>query len=177
MLHDYDHLADSSPGDRMQEFARANGVLALDQATGRCQCGCQASTAPKSRFLPGHDAKLKSKLMRAAAADVSVQRFDGATPGPAPAMEVARQYGWEAQVEKGADRIRRRSNTPLAAEKRLLKQVDAGREGWTLERTARWGETRRMAAVWKNDASGRIEVHYVTPEGEIAIAPLTPNGA
>jgi hypothetical protein len=46
-----------------------------------CACGCGAKIAPPSRFKPGHDARLKAKVMRVVRgeADPSEVPADGAT--------------------------------------------------------------------------------------------------
>lgn len=50
--------------------------------TGRV-CGCGCGRPVKRRFLPGHDAKLKSRLVKEAR--------DGSTA----ALDELRRYGWE----------------------------------------------------------------------------------
>ena len=43
--------------------AKRVAVIAVESKA--CECGCRALTGKGSRFLPGHDAKLKSKLRKA----------------------------------------------------------------------------------------------------------------
>ena len=48
--------------------ARVPGCkVAIKLEASPCGCGCGATARPGSRFLPGHDAKLKSRLRKAAA--------------------------------------------------------------------------------------------------------------
>lgn len=167
MVQDYDPRADSSP-DIPESIRAAYPGLIIAQHPGVCQCGCGTRQTRKTRFLPGHDAKLKGKLQRAVAADVAVHEIgqDGEVH-TTPAIDVARYYGWETIVQKGADRIVARSQTPLAAEKRLAKLVLDGREGFTLLEHSRWDQTGRSIALWREESTGVTEATYVTSEGTI----------
>lgn len=166
MMHDYDPAADSSP-DIPASLRDAYPGLILRAAEGTCGCGCGANVARKARFRPGHDAKLKGRLQRAAAARVSVHEIgpDGSVNSTS-ALDVARFYGWEAIVAKGAERIVARSSTPIAAEKRLMRIAQDGREGYELLETSRWDKTGRLLTTWRR-ADGAAEAMYVTPEGTI----------
>ena len=162
MLHDYDPSADSSPG--------AGGLypgLALLVDSELCQCGCTTAQPSKADFLPGHDARLKGKLQRAMAADVAIHLLrDGLVLECTPAG-LAAERGWSEIVAKGADRIRRRSRTPVAAEKRLARIVEDRRDSeYTLEHFGRWDQTGRAVAVWTLPGGTR-ETQYVTPDGEL----------
>lgn len=167
MLHDYDPTADSSPG--IPETVRAAYPgLVLHIPPGACNCGCEQPRSGKAKFRPGHDAKLKGKLQRAVAAEVEVHELgpDGSVQSTG-AIEVARFYGWEKIVQKGADRIIARSQTPIAAEKRLYRLAEEGREGYTLLEKSRWEETGRLLTLWAKDETGEHEAMYVTPDGKI----------
>lgn len=65
-----------------------------------CECGCGKPTIrDEARFLPGHDAKLKSQLIRTILGRVA----KGQTP-PTPAqvrtaLERIRALGWESHLE------------------------------------------------------------------------------
>ena len=52
----------------------------------KCECGCGAEV--KSRFLPGHDAKLKSRLV------------NQALEGDGAAARELRKRNWSAHLEK-----------------------------------------------------------------------------
>jgi predicted nuclease with RNAse H fold len=62
------------------ELAATQGGSTIGGAHGQCGCGCGAKV--RRRFLPGHDAKLKSALMRARAA------------GDAAAISRLAELGW-----------------------------------------------------------------------------------
>lgn len=43
---------------------KAKTAATDEQELPRCECGCGAIRSPKRHFLPGHDAKYKSTLLR-----------------------------------------------------------------------------------------------------------------
>jgi hypothetical protein len=47
------------------KIAKAKKVSKVEVKPKPCECGCKAMAKPGSRFLPGHDAKLKSRLLKA----------------------------------------------------------------------------------------------------------------
>ena len=52
------------PEDRERAHAQVRELVAKESARRRCLCGCGVET-PKSFFVPGHDAKLMSSILRA----------------------------------------------------------------------------------------------------------------
>lgn len=70
----------------------------IDRAEGACACGCLEATA--RTFRPGHDARLKSMLVRAHVLGVSIhtrwfeitERDPAVGGGVAPVLDVNRQY-------------------------------------------------------------------------------------
>jgi hypothetical protein len=64
----YDPVSESTPA--LAKQARETGRLMLDVSGAACLCGCREPTP--GRFRPGHDARLKGKLTRAAIAKVKV---------------------------------------------------------------------------------------------------------
>ena len=59
-----------------------------------CPCGCGGF--PKGTFLPGHDAKLKAKLIRAHVTGTKVvEVVEDKKRSPITAKEVASRFGWE----------------------------------------------------------------------------------
>lgn len=72
--------------------------------------GCTATTA--RTFAMGHDAKLKSLLIRAGVSGLAVRRNDGGVVVTGDAMQMAAAYGFAAKVEHGIK---------LAAEKAARK--------------------------------------------------------
>lgn len=173
LMHDYDPRADSTPG---MESVHASypGYLVLYVQGGFCECGCDQPRASRSRFLPGHDAKLKGKLMRALAADaeVALVGVDGEIR-ITPAADVARYYNWYDKVRSGAERLIARSTTPIAAEKRLAAEVESRKDG--LVEFGRWDKTGRAMASWRL-ADGSLEVKYVTPSGTIEVVNMAATG-
>lgn len=175
---DYDPAEDSSPGTAHLRPGY-DGLLLIEHPN-QCGCGCTGTRRAKSQFLPGHDAKLKGKLQRAMAAEIPVHLIgsDHSVRRTTPEA-LAEHYGqlsgkdWLGIVAKGADRIRRRSATPVAAEKRLARIVEDGRSDATLEQFSRWEKTGRAMAMWRL-ADGSLEIQYVTTEGTIeTFAPNT----
>lgn len=64
--------------------AKRGATIAVESKA--CECGCRALTRKGSRFLPGHDAKLKSKLRNA------VKK--GNTNAKAHAQKELKSRGW-----------------------------------------------------------------------------------
>lgn len=163
---EYDPAADSSPDTAYLRDAYPG--LTILQAGG-CQCGCGGAVGRKSRFLPGHDAKLKGALQRALAAEVPVNLVgpDGAVL-VTNAENVARDYGWLEKVRNGADRIIRRSQTPIAAERRVAALVEERRadSAYELISFGRWSKTGRALAIWRL-GDGSFESVYATEEGTV----------
>ena len=165
---DYNPAADSSPDAAYLRDAYP-GLILLQ--AGGCQCGCGAAVGRKSRFLPGHDAKLKGALQRALAAEVPVNLVgpDGSVL-VTTAENVARDYNWLDKVRNGADRIIRRSQTPIAAERRVAALVEerTGDPAFELISFGRWDKTGRALAVWKR-GDGTYESVYATEEGTVEV--------
>jgi hypothetical protein len=55
-----------------------------------CQCGCGSLASPGSRFIPGHDAKLKARLKRQVKDPNPVVRI--------MAVARVRELGWEQYI-------------------------------------------------------------------------------
>jgi hypothetical protein len=87
-----------------------------------CECGCGAATIrPEARFVPGHDARLKSALIRTALA--------GGTGAKAAEAKI-RSLGWElhlaisrAKAERMAAQAKRRGAAKVAAPVAKPKKV------------------------------------------------------
>lgn len=173
---DYDPAADSSPGT--EHLREAYAGLILYTVDAECDCGCRSKRGgKKSRFLPGHDAKLKGKLQRALAAECPVYQVgDDGSVHMTTALDIARYYDelsgkdWTGIVRKGAERIIRRSQTPIAAEKRLARLVEERNEdasgAWALLHFGRWEQTGRAMAAWRTP-TGRVEIQYATEDGAV----------
>ena len=170
---DYDPRPDSSPET---EHLRRLYPTALVIVQAGCNCGCGGPVGRKSKFQPGHDAKLKGKLQRAHAAEAQVLLVgeDGSML-PVTPLSVAGYYGpnWVSIVERGAARIVTRSVTPIAAEKRLarlVEQIEIGEKpDLQLVEFGKWEKTGRAMVILRSVATGKLETRYATDEGTIEI--------
>jgi len=71
-----------------------------------CACGCGGFS--KEAFLPGHDAKLKAKLIRAHVTGTKVvEVVEGKKRSPITAKEVASRFGWERFLDAAEQRLTR----------------------------------------------------------------------
>lgn len=162
----YNPLDDSTEG-----LPRRADCVSLLVGPGLCGCGCgDAVSGAKANFCMGHDARLKGKLTRAAAAGCQIALVDNAT-GVASlktAIEYASTFStpkvdWAVLVQAGADKIIARRGTidRRAAERRVLER--AARDGAV--RTGRWDKTGSVAAIYKTDDG--FEVEYVDEQGRV----------
>lgn len=106
--------------DRIIVQDRAGNDLDLtygDSRWSRCECGCDRPQYNDSRFLPGHDSKLKARLVRLARA------------GDAQAREALERLGWEHFLLPRAERRRRVHGRKFGVELEIsgLRQHDAAR--------------------------------------------------
>lgn len=126
----YDPGSDSTPN--LNKQARELGVVMLDWSGARCLCGCRGEAT--GRFQPGHDAKMKGKLMRAHIAGVKVRVIDGDKGVTAPAVNVAAilstaKYDWKKAIEEGAEAAKKRAadaarKKAATAERRELARTE-----------------------------------------------------
>lgn len=103
----YDPAVDSTPG--LQHKARDSGRLWLDISDSACLCGCKDPTP--GRFRPGHDARLKGKLLRAhlAKAPLTVVKDGKETQKTARAYakEVSSErHDWTVALDRAVERQR-----------------------------------------------------------------------
>lgn len=70
-----------------------------------CRCGCGGMTRG-GRFLPGHDAKLKAKLIRQYRSDNPIEREDAETQ--------AGQLGWSHLIVRQGNTGRKQASKPTA---------------------------------------------------------------
>lgn len=75
-----------------------------------CLCGCGGfPTRDSAEFVAGHDAKLKSALIKAHLAGTTFVVKDGDTERKATAMELAAERSWRGQLIDAEDRESRKA--------------------------------------------------------------------
>lgn len=107
----YSPAADSTPAKKGIAEKTGRLVLVVAGDDGLCTCGCGGKAS--SRFLPGHDAKLKGKLTRATIADVGLlliindQQQEATTRQFADALSKTSKYDWTAGLEEAVARAKK----------------------------------------------------------------------
>lgn len=131
---------DSTPDQ--QKRAGETGRVVLDLRKGACLCGCKG--AAQGRFQPGHDARLKGKLTRAALNNVGllilIDMEDG-TPGEAqitPRQLAAKlstgKYNWAEALDANVARAKELAKAAEvrkaeAAKKAAERKAESAKEG------------------------------------------------
>jgi hypothetical protein len=123
----YDPASDSTP--ELQARASKEGRVILDLSNNACLCGCKGVSA--SRFQPGHDARLKGKLVRATMADVKLLIIMGKDEQEVTPRQFAQvlkgKYDWVKGLDESVARLelaekaaaeRREENAKKLAERR-----------------------------------------------------------
>lgn len=133
----YQPEVDSTPTQK--DLARKTGRVVLDLSKNSCLCGCTGKCL--GRFQPGHDAKLRGKLARAALAGVGLTIIiDGGrkdvTPRSFAAILNTPKHSWVDALDRAID----------AGKK---AQVDMAKRK---EEAAKKAEERRAAAAEKGKA-------------------------
>lgn len=147
--------SDSSPN--WIDYAVLKDRVAIDVSDDRCMCGCRSATG--SRFVPGHDARLKGKLIRAHLMDKMILFYPD--HHPVTAVNLADRFGWSEWLVK-AERRRWEKCLELTrrAEDDRMNVVQAGvweRTGmpfvifrtkkpqwWRMEYVDRAGKSKRL---------------------------------
>lgn len=83
-----------------------------EQEFKRCECGCGQIVNPKRRFVPGHDARLKSALLK---------RFDGGDEGAA--IELM-ERGWKSNDDLEARAEKREAKEKAKADRETQRDAD-----------------------------------------------------
>lgn len=97
----YNPANDSSAG------LETPGRVVLWMAEGRCNCGCGVyPSSLNSKFLMGHDARLRGILIRAAIAEVPVVIVTEAGREEYDAAVVASAFQWVTQLDRALARVR-----------------------------------------------------------------------
>lgn len=89
-----DELIDNQPGHREPSVRSSRPKSPPRPKTGVCQCGCAGTTAG-GKFLPGHDAKLASALVRRVKSGDSEAYADMAKRGWLKKLPAALRSEWE----------------------------------------------------------------------------------
>lgn len=131
----YDAGAESTPA--LAKKAADAGKLMLDVSDSACLCGCKSPTP--GRFRPGHDARLKGKLARAAIAKVKVVVIDGDKEEELTARAFAKRvstdaYDWTVALDRAVEAAKAKATKmpPKQAVKEAVKEevgAAAAREG------------------------------------------------
>lgn len=161
----YAHSADSTPGNdtaeglvinftegvaRVAEVKDDKGEIttaAVAATGGTCRCGCGADVKAGSKFLPGHDAKLKGKLSRAALAGVTVT-LNGVEQTPAEAAYTD-EYDYRSTVERAVE---------LATEKAKSSEVKEAEKAAKKAAREAEAEAKKAAKQAEKDAKAQAKV-------------------
>lgn len=119
----YKPETDSSP--QHKKAAAADRRLHLDITDGACLCGCNQKAA--GRFRPGHDAKLKGMLTRAALHEVTIVLHAGDKTAHTNPVAFATKlstgkHDWAAALATSVERAKK------AAADRAVKQAEAAKK-------------------------------------------------
>lgn len=155
---------DDSSADRKTE-ARERGIVILDvksRPDGNgigCPCGCgHVPVGKKSRFMMGHDAKLRGILIRAHLTGTKmVEVIDGKEGAVISAMMMSQHYDWAPYLKQAELRREGKSRQVLRkalGSKRLVK-------------VGRWEYTGEVVAIYAQKSGDEVEVEFVTKTGEI----------
>lgn len=130
--------SDSSPQHKAS--AAKDGRVHIDITDGACLCGCNQKA--DARFRPGHDAKLKGILTRAALHGVEITLHAGdATAHTTPIKMAAKlntpKHAWDAALVKSVERAKA---AQIEAAKRAA-EAKAKREAAAKER----GESTKIS--------------------------------
>jgi hypothetical protein len=120
--------------------------------------GCTRQVSGSRRFAQGHNAVLKSLLMRAGIAGADVIRADGRTFGPTSAAE---QYGFGYQVSAGI------------ANGRAKADAVAARQQKAAERKARSKLIEVKVGRWWYPVLGELDgrLTYIDKHGQTRMVP------
>lgn len=127
----YDPASESTT--TLQKRSRETGRLMLDVSNGTCLCGCKEPTP--GRFRPGHDARLKGKLTRAAIAKVKVAVIKNGSEKEMTARAFAKEvstdsYDWTPALDRAVDAAKAKAVrvSQVKAEPRAKAQKEVAAE-------------------------------------------------
>lgn len=118
----YDPGVDSTPA--LAKKAAEAGRVMLDVSDSACLCGCRTPTP--GRFRPGHDARLKGKLARAAIARIGVTILNDGKERQMTARAFAKEvstdsYDWTEALDRAVERAREKKAPVSQAVKEAVK--------------------------------------------------------
>lgn len=113
----YDPALDSSKGTQKHRNDRPGTVVLLVEE-GYCPDGCGQKPNGKGRtFRQGHDARLKGILIRAGATDTGIVTITKGKAKVETAAEMAKRFGFSAQVAAGIKQAAARAQVRAAKNK------------------------------------------------------------
>lgn len=155
-----------------------DGILALGTKTIKvgederlsCLCGCGGTPKGKnSKFVMGHDARLKGKLTRAHLTDTPIVIFtDGKAGKQQTARALCKDLGWDGILEAAEDRQKAvdAKQAEIQAKKEAVAKKKAEAEEAKAERQAKAEEARAEKAAKKEAAQKAKDEAKVKAEQE-----------
>lgn len=129
-MPEYNPAADSSAD--YQKEAVDTGRLILDISGNACLCGCKEAT--QGRFRPGHDAKLKGKLLRAhlGKAGVTILRDDNEEEqitARAFAKKISSdKHDWSTALDRAAEKAKAAADALKVKASQASKKLGKAKE-------------------------------------------------
>jgi hypothetical protein len=117
----YDPAVDSSPGTK----SGSKTLRLVFPTETACKCGCgKQPTRPTSRFIQGHDARLKGALTRAALTNTKVEALvEGKPAALVTATAFAKQHGFGDTVAASVARAKVTPTKPPAAARQKVARA------------------------------------------------------
>jgi hypothetical protein len=144
----YEPASDSTPD--LKDRAQKEGKVILDLSNQACLCGCKGESA--SRFQPGHDARLKGKLVRATIHEVPLVIIMGDAEQEVTPRQFAQVLSGKYDWVKGLDESVARAE--LAEKAKADRQAEAAKKA----------EERKAAAAEKGKGKISLEALGFTPQ-------------
>lgn len=123
-----------------------------------CPCGCgEFPLGDKATFCMGHDARLRGVLIRAHLMGASIRHHtDGVLSDPVAAITLAETHHWKSYLDSATVKREGKNREVL---RRALGSPD-------LIRVGRWQYTGQVAAVYRLNGKGLVEIEYVNQAGD-----------
>lgn len=153
----YDPKKESSKGVSLKPNEIALRITLREDESPGCLCGCGDIPGKGSKFMMGHDARLRGRLIRAHLTDHFVRRiYSDGQESTISAFDWAKELGWEQYLKEAEARREGKNREVLAravGSKRLFK-------------VGRWQQTGQVMAVYETPEGNDYELEYVTKTGE-----------